>query len=276
MNNELQIFQNVEFGKVRTVMENDVPYFCLRDVCECLDLQTTAVTRRLDDGVTSNHPIIDSMGRQQFATFINEDGLYDVILESRKPIAKRFRKWLTHDVIPTIRRTGKYDVNNSQSMSLSLPKDYLSALKALVVAEEQKQQLILSNRELEHENDSLNFALEQAKPKITYLDTILSSKSCVTVTQIAQDYGLTPAKFNSLLKNLHIQHKVSNQWILTAKHLQEGYVQSRTITIKQTNGVIITKLLTEWTQKGRMFLYDTLKRNNILPLIEKEQTTLWN
>lgn len=107
MNSNL-IFNSPQFGEIRTAGTSDQPLFCLADVCRALDLDVNNTVRRLDDGVCSKHPIYDSMGRTQSANFINEDGLYDVIFDSRKPEAKAFRKWVTSEVLPSIRKTGGY------------------------------------------------------------------------------------------------------------------------------------------------------------------------
>ena len=103
--NDIKIFENEKFGKIRTAGTMEEPLFCLADVCKALDLQSSAVTRRLEDGVISSRPIQDNLGRAQLANFVNEDGLYDVILDSRKPEAKAFRKWVTSEVLPSIRKT---------------------------------------------------------------------------------------------------------------------------------------------------------------------------
>lgn len=109
----IQIFNNQEFGNVRVVIKNNEPLFCLSDVCKILEIgNTSQVKARLEDGVISNEVIYDGLGRTQQATFINEDGLYDVIIDSRKPEAKRFRKWVTSEVLPSIRKTGSYSVQN--------------------------------------------------------------------------------------------------------------------------------------------------------------------
>lgn len=109
----LTIFQNPQFGEIRTEMnESNEPLFCLPDLCRVLSLNTSDVRRRLDDGVVTNHPIPDSLGRAQNTSFVNEDGLYDVILDSRKPEAKRFRKWVTSEVLPSLRKTGEYRITS--------------------------------------------------------------------------------------------------------------------------------------------------------------------
>ena len=138
---------------------------------------------------------------------------------------------------------------------------------------------------LEAENAEKRKAIEQAeeqviqlsdtvasmKPKVDYCDIILQSKETVATTQIAQDYGMTAKAFNILLRNFGIQHKVAGQWILYAPYLPLGYVQSESIPITHTDGRKTTKLFSKWTQKGRLFLYEELKKNNVLPLIERKE-----
>lgn len=118
--NEVQIFNNSEFGEIRTVTIDNEPMFCLGDLCKVLELTAKEVKRRLDDEVVSKHPIPDSLGRTQETLFVNEDGLYDVILESRKDSAKKFRKWVTSEVLPTIRKTGSYSVPQTTAGQIQL------------------------------------------------------------------------------------------------------------------------------------------------------------
>jgi len=123
--------------------------------------------------------------------------------------------------------------------------------------------------EAEQQVLALTSEIEQMQPKVSYYDNILSNKSTVTITQIAQDYGMSAKAFNRTLNALGVQHKVNDQWILYAKYLGQGYVQSKPVTITHTNGYQSIKYNTEWTQKGRLFLYDVLKNNSIIPLIEQ-------
>lgn len=131
--------------------------------------------------------------------------------------------------------------------------------------EEQERQLEASSKEIVE----LSGTIATMQPKVTYLDKILASKETVTTTQIAQDYGLSAKAFNVLLRNFGIQHKVGGQWILYAKYLPNGYVQSDTIPIEHKDGSSGSVMHTKWTQKGRLFLYEELKKHNVLPLIEK-------
>lgn len=157
------------------------------------------------------------------------------------------------------------------------PQTYLEALKALVVSEEEKQRLAMENseqqRQIEQKNTEivqLSHAITEMQPKVTYYDVILRSKGTCTVTQIAQDYGMSAKSFNAALQKLHIQRKVGTQWILYSKYLSEGYVHSKPIDIVRADGTHETKYNTEWTPKGRIFLYGELKEHGILPLVERE------
>lgn len=276
---EVKIFKSKEFGQIRTVGTTDNPLFCLADVCKALGLSAKGVNQRLEDEVISNYPITDKLGREQKALFVNEDGLYDVILDSRKPEAKLFRKWITSDVLPSIRKTGGYIATTQEDT----PE--LIMAKALQVAQATIEKHNARILQLETENAEKSKAIEQAeeqvvqlsdavasmKPKVDYCDIILQSKETVTITQIAQDYGMTAKAFNVLLRNFGIQHKIAGQWILYAPYLPLGYVQSESIPITHTDGRKTTKLFSKWTQKGRLFLYEELKKNNVLPLIERKE-----
>lgn len=285
MENAIQIFNNPQFGQVRTAGSSDNPLFCLADVCKALELRAGDVVRRLTDDVVSTQPIVDSLGRTQMANFVNEDGLYDVILDSRKPEAKAFRKWVTSEILPSIRKTGQYSTQVPQTFAEAL---MLAAKQQMQIEEQQKaietknkeneMLLLASVKQIKTINEQgeqiikLSSDISQMQPKVDYCDIILQSKSTVTTTQIAQDYGLSAKAFNKILEELRIQHKVNGQWILYAPYLSNGYVQSKPVNIKHSDGSIKVKLNTEWTQKGRLFLYEALKTKKVLiPLIEQNQ-----
>lgn len=166
-----------------------------------------------------------------------------------------------------------------QHQKPSLPQNYLEALKSLVKAEEEREQLALENRKQQQEivtnskeNMELGNKITDMLPKVSYYDKILQSNATMTITQIAQDYGMSAIKMNKELEAMKIQHKVRGQWILYGQFLTGGYVHSRAVDIIRSDGRHDVKYNTEWTTKGRIFLYDALKSKGILPLIEQECT----
>ena len=260
MDNNIQIFNNEELGTIRIVGTSDAPQFCLSDICKILGLQAAAVTRRLEKDVISSHTLLTSGGYQAL-NFITEDGLYDVILDSRKPEAKRFRKWVTSEVLPTIRKHGAYMTKDALERAITEP-DFLIQL-ATTLKEEKAKRL-----EAEQQCEVQKQIIGEMEKKVSYLDLILSSTSTMTITQIAQDYGMSGQRMNKLLHGLRIQYKVGEQWILYAEYKDKCYVSSETIHFMTNEGVPCTTLNTKWTQKGRLFLYDILKKEGILPKME--------
>nr|WP_302198593.1 phage regulatory protein/antirepressor Ant [uncultured Prevotella sp.] len=167
-----------------------------------------------------------------------------------------------------------------QHQKPSVPQNYLEALKSLVKSEEEKQQLALENRKqqqeiltISKENMELGNKITDMLPKVSYYDKILQSNATMTITQIAQDYGMSAIKMNKELEAMKIQHKVRCQWILYGQFLTGGYVHSRAIDIIRSDGRHDVKYNTEWTTKGRIFLYEALKAKGVLPLIEQECTS---
>ena len=167
-----------------------------------------------------------------------------------------------------------------EQSKLSVPQNYLEALKSLVKSEEEKQQLALENRKqqqeiltISKENMELGNKITEMLPKVSYYDQILQSNATMTVTQIAQDYGMSAIKLNLLLSDMKIQHKMRGQWILYGQFLTGGYVHSRAVDIIRSDGRHDVKYNTEWTTKGRIFLYEALKAKGVLPLIEQECTS---
>lgn len=145
--------------------------------------------------------------------------------------------------------------------------------EALMLAAKQQEKIEQQQIALESKNEEivqLSATVTEMQPKVSYVDTILSSKETVTTTQIAQDYGQSAKAFNVLLRNFGVQHKVGGQWILYAKYLPYGYVQSETVSITHRDGSAGSVMHTKWTQKGRLFLYNELKNHGIIPTIEQE------
>ena len=242
-----QIFKNAEFGQIRTCTVDGETYFVGKDVASALGYinPNKAMIDHVDneDKLTSR---IVMAGQNRQVIIINESGLYALILSSKLEGARRFKRWVTSEVLPAIRKNGRYELEQQ-----------------VVKVEEQ-------NRELESRNAYLEDISAYQKPLTDYARHILSSQQTVTVTQIAQDYGFTAVRFNELLMHLRIQHKVGGQWILYAPHVHRGYVQSFSSYYVQPDGEVQVKVHTRWTQVGRLFLYEELKKAGILPLIELE------
>ena len=250
MENQVQLFNHPEFGNVRVVGDNENPRFCLSDVCKILAIGNPSQAKtRLDGGVISNEVIIDSLGRNQTVTFINEDGLYDVILDSRKPSAKKFRKWITNQVVPSIRKTGMYINPNA-------PIDPAFLRKIADDLEERDKKIA-----------ALNTQVAELKPKADYCEKILQSPETLCVTVIAKDYGYSGVMFNQLLGSFKIQRRVGKTWVLYQEYVSKNYAVTETVVTK--NGGSATQM--KWTQKGRMFLYEFLKARGIIPLCERQE-----
>ena len=179
MNNQITIFNNPQFGDIRTAGTAEQPLFCLSDVCKALGLTQGHVRERLDDGVVSTEPITDNLGRIQSANFVNEDGLYDVILDSRKPEAKVFRKWVTSEVLPTIRKTGGYIATNGTMSDAEI------MAKAVLVAQSTIEARNTRIKQLELENEKQKALVAQMQKGNDYLNTILQSKGTLATTQVA-------------------------------------------------------------------------------------------
>lgn len=258
---ELQIFKNAEFGSVRSVTVNGEPYFVAKDVTGILGYSNSrkAIADHVDEedkGVTK----CDTLGGTQELTIINESGLYSLILSSKMPSAKRFKRWVTSEVLPAIRRHGLYAVDDM----LNNPDALIAALVAFKAERQQRMAL-------EAENAVQKQQLIEMQPKASYYDVVINSPDLVSITEIAKDYGWSGQKMNDYLHTKGVQFKQGGRiWILYQKYAERGYTSTKTHTYPATDGTIHTKVHTYWTQKGRLFIYDLLKADGILPLIEQE------
>lgn len=183
----IKVFNSPQFGEVRTAGTSDNPMFCLSDLCRCLGLTAKIVNQRLGDGVVSKYPIIDNLGRTQQALFVNEDGLYDVILDSRKSEAKAFRKWITSEVLPSIRKTGGYIATKQYDTEEDImARALLIAQQTLVRREERLKQLEADNLHQQETIEAQTTELKKQAPKVEYYDQTLQSVNTLTTTQVAK------------------------------------------------------------------------------------------
>lgn len=262
--NELKIFNSPEFGQVRTLTIGGEPWFVGKDVAVALGYANTrkALNDHVDDedkGVTK----CDTLGGAQEMTIINESGLYSLVLSSKLPTAKQFKHWITSEVIPSIRKYGAY-LTPEKVEEVLLNPDTIIKLATELKAEREARK----NAELEAA--SAKQVIGELKPKADYTDRILSSKGTVPTTAIAKDYGMSAKALNQKLHELRVIYRMGSQWFLYAKYQARGYTHSKTFDFKHSDGRPDCKMQTEWTQKGRLFLYQLLKKHGVLPMIERE------
>ena len=257
--NEVQLF-NFENHEVRSLLLNNEPWFVGKDVADVLGYSNSrkAMADHVDDEdkevLTSRNVTLENIPNRGI-TVVNESGLYSLILSSKMPNAKKFKHWVTAEVLPAIRKHGMYAIDEI----LENPDLAIAALTQLKEERERRKQL-------ECQTLIQRQQIAEMQPKASYYDLILQNKNTVPITQIAKDYGMSGRKFNALLHELGVQYKFRKTWLLYQQYAEYGYTQSRTYAIDESRSVMHTY----WTQKGRLFLYDLLKNEGILPVIEQE------
>lgn len=282
--NEIQVVKKTTLlGKELTVFGTaENPLFIAKEVADWIEHSDVSRMVKVvdDDEKLTRTMFVSGQGREVW--LLTEDGVYEVLMQSRKPIAKEFKKGVKK-ILHEIRMTGGYI-----AASNDMTDDEIMA-RALVVAQTTIQRRDERIRQLEqkaaeqadalHQQDlqiaSMSEEIVEMKKKTDYLEIILSSVGSVTTTQIAQDYGMSAVAFNKQLEKMRIQRKVNGQWILYAPYISEGYIKSKTIDITRSDGRPDTVMHTEWRQKGRLFLYNKLKEIGILPLIERQTAALF-
>lgn len=272
--NKMQVFNNDEFGSVRTVIKDGEPWFVAVDVCRALDIDATA-TRRLDEDEKSALRLTQtsSNGTEQGrdVTVISESGLYSLVLGSRKPEAKAFKRWITHEVIPTIRKTGGYVANDDLFVETYFGDADESMKSAFRATLERVRRLNEEKKALNETVAVQSQQIAEMRPKVTYYDVILNSPDAITMSVIAKDYGKSAKWLNKKLNELGVQFKQGDIWLLYAEHADKGYTKTETYTYVDSSDIKHSRVHTKWTQKGRFFLYDLLKSNGVLPLCEQEE-----
>ena len=255
--NELQIFQNPQFGEIRTITENGVTLFCGNDVAIALGYSDTkkAIARHCKGGTKRPLP---TKGGTQDAVFIPEGDIYRLAARSELPGADAFERWIFDEVLPSIRKHGTYAID-------TLLDNPDLAIKAFTALKKEREK----SKALEKENERQRQEIADFQPMRQYLDTILSSTGVLATTQIAADYGLSAKQLNRILHEEGIQRNVNGQWILYRKHMGKGYTKSATLCIQHTHREPETKLHTYWTQKGRVMIHNILTRRGILALMDR-------
>ena len=272
MSNELQKF-NFNGQKVQVIMMENEPYFLGKEVAVILGYKNErdALSRHVDeeDVKTLKYKACRETRQAELwegndfsdKKLINESGLYSLIIASKLPSAKKFKRWVTSEVLPSIRKHGAYMTEETVEEILTNPD---TIIKLATQLKEER----LAHQKTKEEKLMVEQQLSEAKPKVTYYDIILQNPSLVSITQIAKDYGMSGKGMNQKLKELKIQYKQSGTWFLYSKYQDKGWTSSETKIIPTNYGDKVT-MYTKWTQKGRLALYDILKEKGILPMIER-------
>ncbi|KLO70667.1 prophage antirepressor [Enterococcus cecorum] len=253
MKMEIQTF-NFKNQQVRTIEIENEPYFVGKDVVDILGYQNGSrdINRHVDE--EDRHKVMLFDGNQDKETIIiNESGLYSLILSSKMPNAKKFKRWVTKEVLPTIRKHGAYLTPDKIEEALLNPDTLINL--ATQLKQEREGRLIAEQR------------VNELTPKATYYDLVLQNNTLLSITKIAKDYGWSGTKMNHFLHENKVQFKQGDTWLLYQKYADKGYTQSKTNIV---DGGKKTVMHTYWTQKGRLFIYELMKSKGYLPVIERK------
>lgn len=252
MENKIEVFTKAEFGELRTVNVGDKIMFVASDVAKALGYSrpADAITAHCKGSVKHRLP---TNGGMQELKIIPEGDVYRLITHSKLPAAEKFESWVFDEVLPSIRKHGAYMTEDTIKKAIAEP-DFIIKL-ATELKKEQEQ-----NKQLTETCSQQQQVIGELKPKADYVDKILKSDSLVTITQIAKDYGMSGQGMNKVLHDLHIIYSCNKQWLLYSQHQAKGYTFSETVDIPREDGTTKVVMNTKWTQKGRLFLYETLKK----------------
>ena len=239
--NEIQIFQNVEFGAIRTMSnEQGEPLFCAKDVAVALGYKRPedAMAQHLEIEDSVKHRVMDSNGKLRLTTFINESGLYSLILSSKLESAKRFKRWVTGEVLPAIRKQGGYMVAKQGESEKEIMARALEIVRSTIQRRDEE--------------------IARLQPKALYTDQVLDSITCITTTQLAKELGMTAQELNRRLCEMRIQYWQSGQYMLYAEFARQGFARSRTRKHVLKHGMVLTEMYLVWTERGREFIHRLL------------------
>ena len=242
----IQVFNNPAFGNIRVAGTDTNPQFCLADVCKALGLSAKGVNQRLGDEVISNYPITDILGREQRALFVNEDGLYDVILDSRKIEARQFRKWITSEVLPTIRKHGAYMTDDALQKAIQSP-DFLIQLATELKNEKQKR-LVAEAK------------IQETRPQVIFADAVTASSDSILVGELAKlikQNGVDTGQrrlFRWLRDNGYLCKKYGECFNEPTQHAMElGLFEIKKTIIQKPDGSSIISRTVKVTGKGQIY-----------------------
>lgn len=259
MAKDLRVIYNQEVlgqdFKIYGTEEN--PLFLAKDVASWIEHSKPSIMIETVDEDEKLKETIFTSGQNREMWFLTEDGLYEVLMQSRKPIAKQFKKKVK-EILKQIRQTGGYIQHDDED------DDATIMARALIVAQKTIENKNKKLKLAEDENIKLSKIIEDQKPKMEYLDEILNCTDAMLVTNIAFDYGLSARALNRILCEERVQRKVRNQYILYAEYMGKGYTTTETDIY---GGKPRTQTL--WTQKGRMLIHQILRDRGIKPLSDR-------
>lgn len=269
MKNQIEIFSNAEFGEIRTLKENGKVLFCGSDCAKALGYVKPQNAISAHCRYALKRGIATKQGNLSEMYFIPEGDLYRLIVHSKLPSAEKFESWVFDEVLPDIRKHGMYAKDEIIDMLLADPDLGIKLFTEYKEGKKRERKLQEENKLLAQENEEKEKLIEEMQPKVTYHDIVLRCKEVVPTTTIAKDYGMSAVKFNKLLHELGIQFKQSGVWYLYQKYANYGYTKIQTNVYVDKSGFGHSSEHSYWTQKGRLWIYETLKENGILPEIER-------
>lgn len=264
--NEIQIFTNALFGSVRTLEQNDGKVlFCGSDVAKALGYAIPSKAVNTHCKGVSKLEVPTNGGIQQML-FITEGDMYRLITHSKLPDAEKFERWVFDEILPTIHKHGAYMTEQTIEKALFNP-DFLIELATQLKNEQARSKRLETTVAVQEQQ------IAELQPKASYYEVVLNCKDLLSITSIAKDYGKSGTWLNKYLHEKGVQYKQGKIWLLYQKYAEKGYTSTKTQTFPGNDGQQHTSVHTYWTQKGRLFIYDLLKADKILPLIEQEEKT---
>ena len=238
--NQIQIFKNQEFGAIRTISnELGEAMFCAKDVCDALKYGNSreALRKHVDEKDVTKRDTLTKGGKQMMM-YINESGLYALILSSKLESAKRFKHWVTSEVLPSIRKQGGYMVARPEETDEEVLARALQIMQAAIQVRDEE--------------------IARLQPRADYADEVLDSVTCITTTQLAKELGMTAQELNRRLCEMRIQYWQSGQYMLYAEFARQGFAKSRTHKRVLKHGMVLTEIYLVWTERGRDFIHRLL------------------